>query len=441
MLVVGVVIIGVCAAILLRRWAPTRDGLSTASSTILAVGGAVVVGSVVMASLTDPWRPWATLLAATVAAVGLPLGGAWVNRHAIDRLRGRRRSSGPGIVARLENWAESRPAGWAGGPVAVVVRSWHRATAVRVTGLAAEMTYYGLISLVPLLTALGSSLGYLGRIVGAEQVDRIEEVLVDAVSQVFAEQVAADVLAPLIEGLLRQQRAGFAIGSVLIALWLASRMFRAAIRALDDAYRVPERRSLVGQYVLGLALAVGAVVTLVVILTLVVVGPLLGDGQELAARLGLGAVFEFAWSVLRWPTVGVVTGAYLTLLYRYGPNVSTTWVRCLPGAVLGTLGLVLVAAGFSVYLSLAGLSAPDVGGMQTAAVTGAAQAIGMVLAGVLWLWLSSIALLLGGVLNAELDTSVRRPADRPSADEETVERREEPAGSGERPAGLPAGGA
>src|SRR5699024_7360628 len=186
---------------------------------------------------------------------------------------------------RLESWAERHHLGPAGtNLLAVLVRSWRRSTQVRVTGLAAEMTYYGLISLVPLLTALGASLGFLERIVGTQDVARIEETVVDALSTVFAEQVAADVLAPLVEGLLREERTGVAVGSVLVALWLASRLFRAAIRALDDAYQVPERRGLVGQYALGIALALGAVVTLLVLLAMVVVGPLLGDGREIAEQ-------------------------------------------------------------------------------------------------------------------------------------------------------------
>src|SRR5699024_9582044 len=185
---------------------------------------------------------------------------------------------------------------------------------------------------------------------------------------------------------------------------LASRLFRAAIRALDDAYQVPERRGVVGQYALGIALALGAVVTLLVLLAMVVVGPLLGDGQEIAERLGLGTVFELAWSVARWPALAVVMATYLTMLYRYGPNVRTTWRRCLPGALAGTGGVVLVTIGFSVYLRLAGPSAPGVGNGEGAAVVAAAQTIGLVLAAVVWLWLSSIVVLAGGVLNAELAT-------------------------------------
>ncbi|TNC17058.1 YihY/virulence factor BrkB family protein [Georgenia sp. 311] len=393
MLPVGVVLVGLGCALAARRWPPVRDRLSPAATTILALLGACLAG---LALLDAGAGPWLTLAAAGLGAVLLVAGGAVVNDRVLGPVRARA-AERPGLADRVQDWAEGR-----GDVVSVAVRAARRAADVRVTGLAAEMTYYAIISLVPLLTALGAGLGFLERFAGPAVVARLEDSLVGAVSTVFAEQVATDVLAPLIEGLLREERTGVAVGGLLLALWLASRMFRAAIRALDDAYRVPERRTLLAQYALGIALALGAVLTLLLLLALVVVGPLLGDGRELADRLGLGVMFEVAWSVARWPVLAAVTTAYLVVLYRYGPNVSTTWTRCLPGAVAGTVGVVVVAVGFAGYLALAGPSPPGAQGGQDDAVTAAAQTIGLVLAGVVWLWSSSIVVLAGGVLNAEL---------------------------------------
>jgi len=283
----------------------------------------------------------------------------------------------------------------------LAVRSVRRIVDVRITGLAAEMTYYALISLVPLLTALAATLGFLERLIGPAKVRDIEDGLIDSLAAVFDTQLTEDVFAPLVRGLLSQERAGVALGGVAVALWLASRMFRAAIRALDDAYGVPERRGLFAQWGLGLALALAAVVTLVVLLAMVVVGPLLGGAQSLARQVGQQESFELLWGVLRWPAVVAVCVAFLAVLYRYGPNIDTTWRHCLPGAVTGMAGLIGIAVGFRFYLDVAGPAGIDVG-QADEAVRAAAQAVGAVLAGVLWLWLSSIVILAGGVLNAEI---------------------------------------
>lgn len=283
----------------------------------------------------------------------------------------------------------------------LAVRSVRRIIDVRITGLAAEMTYYALISLVPLLTALAATLGFLERLIGPAKVRDIEDGLVDSLAAIFDKQLTEDVFAPLVRGLLSQERAGVALGGVAVALWLASRMFRAAIRALDDAYGVPERRGLFAQWGLGLALALAAVVTLVVLLAMVVVGPLLGGGQSLARQIGLQESFELVWALLRWPTVVAVCVAFLAVLYRYGPNVDTIWRHCLPGAMVGMTGLVGIAVGFRYFLDVANPAGINVG-QADEAVRAAAQTVGAVLAGVLWLWLSSIVILAGGVLNAEI---------------------------------------
>lgn len=313
-----------------------------------------------------------------------------------------RRAGGARGFDRLEQLAAAHPVRVGRYDLAVLaVRGVRRAIEVRVTGLAAEMTYYALISLLPLTTALGAALGFMERLLGADRVARIESAIVRGLGTVFEEQLTDDVLAPLVGSLLREERTGVALGSVAVAVWLASRMFRAAIRALDDAYRVPERRGLLALWGMGLGMSLGAVVTVAVVLAMIVVGPLLGGGRRLAEWLGQGQAWDVTWAVLRWPVVAVVSVAFLGLLYHFGPNVRTTWRQCLPGAVVGTLGLVVVAIGFRSYLAWAGSGAPDVGAAGQA-VRVAAQVIGMVLASVLWVWLSSIVVLTGGVVNAEL---------------------------------------
>ncbi|WP_265523257.1 YihY/virulence factor BrkB family protein [Oerskovia flava] len=413
MLLLAVVAVALACAVALRRSALVRDGLAVASSTLLALTGALVPAFVVMAVVRGPARPVLTLLAAAAGAVLAVHAGRWLNEAARSRAHQRAGRAGdrPGVGERIDAFVRAHPVTIAGYPVLLLtVRGARRSVDVRVTGLAAEMSYYALISLVPLGSALGAGLGFLERALGEEDVARIEATLVDTLAGVFDERVAADVLAPLIESLLREERTGVAVGGVLVALWLTSRMFRAAVRALDDAYRVPERRGFLSQHALGLGLSLGAVATLLVLLAMVVVGPLLGGERQLASWFGATSSIEVLWTWLRWPTVVVVCTAYLTLLYRFAPNIATTWRRCLPGAVVGMLGLVAVALAFQAYLTLAGPTTPDLA-RPGGAVGVAGQMLAAVLAGVLWLWLSSIVILAGGVLNAELDRFRGQDAD------------------------------
>ena len=416
------VVVGLACAVSTRRWLPARSQISTASTTIACITCAVAVGLTVDAVVGGTVGDLLALVLGAGAALGLTHLGA----QAVAAGRRRRAERTPRqhrpVIDRLEDAAQAHPITVFGlNLYLLVLRCARRIIEVRVTGLAAEMTYYALISIVPLITAFGAALGSLERFLGAERVDQLEATVVEQVVRVFDAQVAAETLTPLVEGLLGQERAGVAIGGLLVTLWLASRMFRAAIRALDDAYGVPDRRNLLQQSALGLALALGAVLTLVVLLSMVVVGPLLGGGREIADLLGLGDVFAATWSLLRWLAVAVVAGGFLVLLYRFGPNVDHRWWNCLPGAVAGLAALVAVAAGFQVYLGVVGSTVPgaDAAGQSVAV---AAQMLGAVLAGVLWLWGSSIVILAGGVLNAEVKR-MRREA------EEACDEGGDPAGS------------
>lgn len=306
------------------------------------------------------------------------------------------------LFTRVEAWVDRHPLRVGGVRLSLLVlRVVERFLDVRITGLAAEMTYYALLSLFPLIGALGASLGFLERIVGATAAEQVEATVVVALGTVFQSEVTAEVIAPMVQGLLRQERTGFAIGGYLVSLFLASRVFRSAIYSLDQAYRVEERRGTVQLWVLGFLFALGAILTAVTVLGMVVVGPVLGGGRAIAEWLGLGGAFEIAWALARWPTVFLIATGFLSVLYHFGPNARITWRESMPGALFGMVAFVLVASGFRVYLGITGLESPEIRDAEEAVAVGA-QVVGAVLAALLWLWLSGMAILTGAVVNAEL---------------------------------------
>lgn len=305
------------------------------------------------------------------------------------------------LTRRAQRWADARGGTVAGrNPWGVAIDTIRCAVADRVTGLAAEMAFFALLSLVPLVVALGASLGWLEVLVGQDALDRTREGVLAALGTVFSAQAIGEVVRPLVEGLLEEQRGGVALSSVLVALWLASRVFTATIRALDLAYNVEERRGLVVQRLLALVFALGAVLTASATLLLGVLGPLLGTAGEIADRLGLGELFASVWALARWPLVLAVAVGFFATVYRFGPNVRNTWRQCLPGAVLGVALWLLVSFGLRIYLATAGSPIGQFeAGAEAAALLGV---IGTVVAAILWTYLTSVALLVGGEFNAVL---------------------------------------
>jgi membrane protein len=271
----------------------------------------------------------------------------------------------------------------------------------RLGGLAAEMAFWALLSLFPLLVTIAALLGYAERIVGAEELRRGQEAIIGAGSVVFSSDLTSDVVRPLVAGLLREGRGGVAITGLLVALYLASRVFTATIRALDLAYRVPERRGLVRQRVIAMGFAAGFVALVVVALLVVVVGPLLGAGEGVADDMGMGSVFEVAWQIARWPVLVAGMIAFLSAVYLWGPNVRNTFRECLPGAILGVATWAIASFALRFYLIAGGGQAPILDG-QDQAVELVGRVIGTLIAVVLWTYVTGLAILLGGELNGEL---------------------------------------
>ena len=299
----------------------------------------------------------------------------------------------------------------------------------RVTGLAAEMAFWAVLSFFPLLVTIVALLGYAERVVGAEQIAEGQRAVVTALSLVFNADITTKVMDPLVGGLLRSERGGAALTGLVVALYLASRVFTATIRALDLAYRVGEGRGVIRQRLIALGFAVGFAVVAVVTLLVMVLGPLLGSGESIADRLGMGDAFSWLWQVLRWPVLLIAIVLFLACVYRFGPSVQTRLRACLPGAVLGVAVWTLASVGLQLYLAAGGGDA-TYAGSGGAAVALVGRVVGAMVALMLWVFLTALAILVGGELNAELARrratapTAAAPAVRPGSASETMRTRE-----------------
>lgn len=292
-------------------------------------------------------------------------------------------------------------------PLELALRTVRSSIEDRVSGLAAEMAFFALLSLVPLVVAFGATLGYLSRLIGEDRVERAEEAIISSLTIVFNPRSTEEFLAPFVRAMLGQERGGVALGGLALTLYLASRVFSATIRSLDLAYRVSERRSLLAQRLTALGFAVGFILVVPVIFTMMVVGPLLGTGEELAERLDVGLFFEILWTVMRWPLLVLLVLTFLTCVYRFGPNVRATLAGSVPGAVLGLALWLLATLGLRLYLAAGGQDGRVV--TEDAAVGLVARVVGALVATVLWTYLTGVAILVGGELNAGLRRQTGEP--------------------------------
>lgn len=266
-----------------------------------------------------------------------------------------------------------------------LVHEWHDD---RVTGVAAEVAFFGVLSLFPTLLAMAAALGSLEAIVGDDLAERAQDAVIDALEQFLTQDAATTIGA--VRELFAEGSPGALTTGVVLALWAASRGFAAVIKGLDVVYDLEERRGYLRTRATALGLALATVVVLAALLAMVIVGPLLGTGQAVADWVGAGGLFALLWDWARWPVIVVVLVAWAATVFHLAPNHHTPWRRDVPGAVVTTLLWALLSLGFRAYLALAPEANQVLG------------ALGGALIVLLWLYLLALGLLVGGEVNAIL---------------------------------------
>jgi membrane protein len=318
----------------------------------------------------------------------------------VDRSAGGGESATP--ADRILAWAAGRPVRVLGhNPWQLGAHVLRTALRHRVTGPAAEMSFFAMLTLVPLTVAVGAALGQIQRFVGPEKIARGQDAAISLVRVVISPRLTDGVVDPFVRAQLNQQKGGAAIGGLLLTWWLAGRLFAATSRALDTAYDERHQRLSMSQRLIALGFAFGSVVVVVLTLGIMVDAPFLDEQRDLALEIGVSQALVTAWYIGRWPVVLLVLVAFLLCLYRFAPSVRHAWRHLLPGAVLGVLLWILAAVAFRVYLAF-GSGAPTGVVVNDARVVIIGQAVGAVVATVLWTYFSSVAILVGNELNAEL---------------------------------------
>jgi membrane protein len=301
---------------------------------------------------------------------------------------------------RILTWAERRPERLFGyNPWQLAAHVLRTALRHRVTGPAAEMSFFAMLTLVPLTVAVGAALGQIERFVGPEKIVRGQNAAIGVVRTVMSPKITDGVVDPFVRAQLSQQRGGAALGGLLLSWWMAGRLFAATSRALDTAYRDQHQRLSVTQRLIALGFAFGSVVVVVLTLGIMVDAPFLNEDR--ARDVGIDRALITAWYIARWPVVLLVLTAFLLCLYRFAPSVKHAWRRLVPGAVLGVALWIVAAIGFRIYLAFGSETATGVV-VNNAQVVLIGRAVGAVVATVLWTYFSSIAILVGNELNAEL---------------------------------------
>ncbi|MCK2217441.1 YihY/virulence factor BrkB family protein [Actinomadura sp. ATCC 31491] len=269
---------------------------------------------------------------------------------------------------------------------AIVRAATNAGVAYRVTGLAGEAAFFALLSLPPFVLGLIGVLGKIGTWVGGGVVGQVKAWVIEQAGLLFTEDAVNKVVNPLITDVLSDDAGKVSIISLgfLLSLWSGSRALYVYVDLISVAYGLGEERGIIrtrlmsfGLYILGLVIAI-------IIMPILVVGPTL-------LKDALPAQYGVMVDVLYWPVVIIGSVLFLTVLYHVSVPVRTRWFRELPGAILALFLWIVCAAVLRAVLA-AWFSPVSVYGSLAAPI-----------AVLLWLYITALAVLIGAILNAEVD--------------------------------------
>jgi len=308
----------------------------------------------------------------------------------------RRDRSGPAGPTKL------RGGSWLG----VLKRTFREFKEDNLTDWAAALTYYGVLSIFPMLLVLVSLLGLVGQSATQPLIDNVGKV---------APGPAKDIVTSAIQNLQQSKGAAgilFVVG-LAGALWSASGYIAAFMRASNAIWDVEEGRPIWKTIPLRVAITLLTVILLAVMaLAVVLTGPL---AEQVGNIVGLGSAAVTAWDIAKWPALIVIVSLLFAFLYWAAPNVrhpKFQWVS--PGGLLAVLLWIVASAAFAFYVANFGSYNKTYG------------ALGGVIIFLVWLWISNVVILLGAEFNAELERGRQIEAGHPAEQEPFLEPRDRP---------------
>lgn len=258
----------------------------------------------------------------------------------------------------------------------------------RVTSLAAEVAFFALLALPPLVLALAASAAWLSTLVTSQLA--LERAVRDFLIPFLTEDVVRKVIIPTLRDALNTPRYDVISIGFVFSLWSGSRALHVYVDTISIMYGLAGGRGVVRSRLLSFAMYVGALLLGAVLFPLILVGP--GLIRELTHD-------HLPWLMnLYWPVVAVLGVLTMAWLFHLATPVRTAWWRNLAGALLGMVFWVLASSLMRLFLTVSLSPAPT--STRALSIYGPLTTPIVLL---LWLYLLALGVLVGAALNAAID--------------------------------------
>ena len=273
----------------------------------------------------------------------------------------------------------------------IATRVWEKVQTDNVFGRAAELAYFFLFSMFPLLIVFTSVLGLVSG--GAEITTELLRYFRTALPWA-AYQLVESTLHEITEN---SGGGGLSLG-IIVTVASASAGMVAVIEGLNTSYEVREARSWIRRRIVAVVLTLALALFTVSAMAVFLYGNQLGS--FVATHVGFKPIFETAWPFVQWPLVVSFVLAALALTYRYAPNVRVQrWRWVFPGAAVAFLLWLIASAGLRLYLRFFDTYSAAYG------------SLGALMILMVWFYLFGIAILVGGEVNSVLENAAAEAGD------------------------------
>lgn len=248
----------------------------------------------------------------------------------------------------------------------------------RVTALAAQLSYYMILSFFPFMI-------FILTLVGFSSLDAGEVLLsLEKLLPYEAFVLIRDTIVQVVDN----KSGNLMSFGIILTLYSGSRGIRALNHGLNTAYNCDERRSFIKGTIISILFLIVLAVAIVGAFLLIVFGQMIGTA--IIEFLKLDNAFAINWNIYRYVFSVVLMFFIFSGIYAYLPTKRLHWWDVIYGSLFCTLGWIIASLGFAFYVNNFSNYSSLYGGL------------GAVIVLMTWIYMSSIIILVGGEINAFL---------------------------------------
>lgn len=251
----------------------------------------------------------------------------------------------------------------------------------------AALSFYFVAALVPMLFFVVTMLGFFA------QSNRLQTDLFNYAGRVLPPDAFTLLQRTLHE--IARNASGFKLATGLVlALWSGSGGVSSIMDALNRCYHVQDTRPYWKQKFISILLTIAIAVLTIVALVIVLYGGSIA--QFVGSHTGLSDITVLGWRIVQWPLAVFFVVWAFALMYYFCPDTEQKWTWITPGSLFGVLLWIGASILFRVYLHFSN------------SYTNTYGSLGAVIILLYWLFITGVAILIGGEINSEIENAAAR---------------------------------